>query len=89
MTRLHELHDDAPMLTTRQREVVEHALDVGYFEWPRRTSSEELAADLGVTRATCLEHLRKAEEKLLRHALDKEDEDDTLPGMSYVRAARS
>jgi len=56
-------------LTTRQHEVIQHALDAGYFEWPRRTKSEELAEQLGISRATFLEHLRKAESKLLTDAL--------------------
>ncbi|WP_266081949.1 helix-turn-helix domain-containing protein [Haladaptatus caseinilyticus] len=63
-----------PALTSRQREVVETALDTGYFEWPRRISSEELATELGITRGTCLEHLRKAQAKLLRDAVNSLDD---------------
>lgn len=68
--RLTQFGSDAPRLTDRQREVIEAALREGYFEWPRRIDSEELAAHLEISRATCLEHLRKAEGKLLRNALD-------------------
>ncbi|MFD1514233.1 helix-turn-helix domain-containing protein [Halomarina rubra] len=57
-------------LTTRQEEVVSAALDLGYFEWPRRLNSEELAAELDISRATLLEHLRKAESKLITAALE-------------------
>lgn len=60
-------------LTERQRETVEHAFERGYFEWPRAVSSEELAEDLGISRATFLEHLRKAEYKLLSRMLDDEN----------------
>lgn len=63
-----------PALTSRQREVVETALDAGYFEWPRQISSEELATELGITRGTCLEHLRKAQAKLLRDAVHSLDD---------------
>lgn len=52
-------------LTTTQREVYEHAREQGYYEWPRGTSTRELADDLGVSKTTLLEHLRKAESKLL------------------------
>ncbi|WP_459192680.1 helix-turn-helix domain-containing protein [Halosimplex sp. J119] len=52
-------------LTTTQREVFEHAREVGYYDWPRGTSTRELAADLDVSKTTLLEHLRKAESKLL------------------------
>ncbi|WP_254537422.1 helix-turn-helix domain-containing protein [Halomarina litorea] len=52
-------------LTAAQREVFEHAREQGYYEWPRQASTRELAADLGVSKTTLLEHLRKAEAKLL------------------------
>ena len=52
-------------LTTTQREVYEHAREAGYYEWPRGASTRELADDLDVSKTTLLEHLRKAESKLL------------------------
>ena len=52
-------------LTTTQREVYEHARDVGYYEWPREASTRELADHMDVSKTTLLEHLRKAESKLL------------------------
>lgn len=57
-------------LTERQYEVIEHALDAGYFEWPREITSEELAEEMEISRTTLLEHLRKAESKLLSDALE-------------------
>jgi predicted DNA binding protein len=52
-------------LTPAQREVFEHARKVGYYEWPRKSSTRELAEDLGISKTTLLEHLRKAESRLL------------------------
>lgn len=52
-------------LSQRQREVLELAQRRGYYEWPREISATELADELSVTKATVLEHLRKAEAKLL------------------------
>ncbi|RLM59256.1 transcriptional regulator [Halobellus sp. Atlit-31R] len=52
-------------LTTQQRHVFDHAQEAGYYEWPRQASTRELAADLDVSKTTLLEHLRKAEAKLL------------------------
>ena len=52
-------------LTTTQREVYEHAREAGYYEWPRGASTRDLADDLDVSKTTLLEHLRKAESKLL------------------------
>ena len=52
-------------LTTTQRQVYEHARNAGYYEWPREASTRELADELDVSKTTLLEHLRKAEAKLL------------------------
>lgn len=52
-------------LTPRQRQAYELARENGYYEWPRETSVQELADDLGVSKTTFLEHLRSAENHLL------------------------
>lgn len=52
-------------LSERQRQAFELAREEGYYAWPRGTSGAELAEELGVSKATFLEHLRKAEAKLL------------------------
>lgn len=49
----------------RQREVFHLAQQEGYYEWPRQTSASELADQLEISKTTLLEHLRKAEAKLL------------------------
>jgi predicted DNA binding protein len=71
---LSEFPGTDPALTDRQQEVIETALEAGYFEWPREISSEELAAKLEITRGTFLEHLRKGERKLLSGAVDSLDD---------------
>lgn len=58
------------LLSERQAEVVGLALAAGYYEWPRQTDAESLAAELDIAHSTFLEHLRKAESRLLRSALD-------------------
>jgi len=52
-------------LSERQREVFELAQDEGYYMWPRETSATELANKLDISKTTFLEHLRKAEAKVL------------------------
>jgi predicted DNA binding protein len=52
-------------LSPRQRDALELARTRGYYEYPRATTARALAAELGVSKTTFLEHLRKAEAELL------------------------
>ena len=52
-------------LTDRQREALETAFRAGYFEWPRGSTAEEVAAALDIAPPTLHAHLRKAERRLL------------------------
>lgn len=58
-------HNPLDELTPVQRETVERALELGYFDIPRGVSMEELAAELGVTPNAVSERLRRAERQLL------------------------
>lgn len=51
-------------LTDRQRQVLELAIEAGYFERPRHNNTGELADTLGISRATFTQHLRAAQRKL-------------------------
>lgn len=53
------------ILSARQREVFELARERGYYNWPREINATDLAEELGVSKATVLEHLRKAEARLV------------------------
>ena len=57
-------------LSPRQLLVLKTALDEGYFESPRRISSRKLAFLVGISQSTLLEHLRKAESKVIQIAFD-------------------
>lgn len=52
-------------LSERQREILQLARREGYYTWPRKISVTELAEGTDLSQATVLEHLRKAEAKLL------------------------
>jgi predicted DNA binding protein len=54
-------------LTHRQLAALRIALDNGYFDQPRGASVEELAAETTVSRSTFEEHLRKAQNKVMRN----------------------
>lgn len=54
----------APDLTARQATVLRAAVEDGYYEFPRRTSTAGLADRFDLARSTLEEHLRRAEGKL-------------------------
>jgi predicted DNA binding protein len=60
----------ANTLSERQREALEVALELGYYETPRQTTHEEIAAELGCAPNTATEHLQKGEAKLVQSGLD-------------------
>lgn len=61
--------DDLDALTIRQREVLETAYEMGYYEVPRRTSADRIARRLDLDRSTVTEHLQRAERNLLSAVL--------------------
>lgn len=52
-------------LTARQREVLNAAVDVGYYSAPREATHADVASVVGIAPTTVGEHLRKAEEHVL------------------------
>jgi predicted DNA binding protein len=56
---------DVRRLTDRQREVIETAYEMGYFEYPRGANATEVADRLDIQPSTFTEHLTAAQGKLL------------------------
>jgi hypothetical protein len=52
-------------LTPKQRQALLTAFALGYYDVPRRISSEDLSRHLNADKSTIVEHLRKAERKLI------------------------
>ena len=61
---------DRSRLTDRQREVLETAHEMGYFEYPKRANAGDVAEAIGISRSTFSEHLGAAQTKLLDAILE-------------------
>jgi PAS domain S-box-containing protein len=57
-------------LTEKQLDALQTAVYGGYYEWPRTSTSEELAATRDIAGSTFQYHLRAAERKLVTAVLD-------------------
>jgi hypothetical protein len=61
---------DRDRLTDRQREVLEAAYEMGYFEHPKGANAQEVARALDINSATLRGHLSAAQSKLLESVLE-------------------
>ncbi|WP_227354371.1 helix-turn-helix domain-containing protein [Haladaptatus salinisoli] len=61
--------DPAGQLTDRQKEILRAALAAGYYDIPRRATQRDLATELGLSRGTIGDHLRRAEAKIIRSVI--------------------
>ena len=62
---------DRNALTDRQREALELAHRLGYFEHPKEANAGDVAEEMGVNRSTFSEHLAAAQSKLLDAVLEE------------------
>lgn len=58
-------------LTKKQKEILLHAYDNGYFDHPRKINADQLARKIGIHKTTLLEHLHKAENQVIRNLIGK------------------
>ncbi|WP_257300492.1 PAS domain S-box protein [Haloarchaeobius sp. FL176] len=60
-------------LSPRQKEALQTAFRLGYFDWPREHSGEDIAETMDITQPTLNKHLRVAERKLVASVLEEMD----------------
>ncbi len=55
-----------PRLTARQREIITYASRQGYFELPKKVSTQQLAEHFGISTSAILNHIQKAEKIMVK-----------------------
>ncbi len=68
-----EKKEVSEFLTDKQREAVQQASYFGYYDWPREKSVTEICEILKIPKTVFLSHLRKAEQKIIKHFLEEKE----------------
>lgn len=64
---------DQGRFTDRQREVLQTAHEMGYFEYPKAANAQEVATQLDIDSSTFAEHLAAAQSKLMDAVVTSHD----------------
>ena len=55
----------SPSLSRRQSEVLSTAVQMGYYDYPKRCNQSEIAKHIGISQGTVAEHLQRAESNIM------------------------
>ncbi len=61
--------DVLAVLTDKQREVMVAAFQNGYYDFPKKISSRQLCQKVSISKPTLLQHMRKAEGRILKEIM--------------------
>lgn len=76
---VHQHSANEQMLTDRQREIVQAAVENGYYDTPRECSLTELAGTVGIAKSTCSSTLHRAEEAVVKEFVERQLTTDSTP----------
>ncbi len=65
----YQKHNLLNVLTEKQRDILINAHRYGYYKYPKKLNSEKLSEKVNIGKATLVQHLRKAEERLMDEIL--------------------
>ncbi|UCE37463.1 MAG: helix-turn-helix domain-containing protein [Thermoplasmata archaeon] len=65
----YQKHDILTVLTEKQKYILIAAMKYGYYSYPKKINSEQLSKKVNLSKATIVEHLRKAEERIMANIL--------------------
>ena len=67
---VHERRHPEQLLTYRQQEVLRTAVEMGYYDTPRKCTLTELAEELAIAKSTCSDILHRIEETIVKQFLE-------------------
>jgi hypothetical protein len=70
LDRVRQRVDPVRLLTDRQQELLLTAVELGYYDVPRRSTLTEVADHLGIAKSTCSETLQRVERTVVREFVD-------------------
>jgi len=68
--RIGGLEDESDILTDKEREILEYALAIGYFDSPKRAGIRKIAGHFGISISTASETIRRGIRKILMKHLE-------------------
>ncbi|WP_135305870.1 helix-turn-helix domain-containing protein [Haloarcula amylovorans] len=69
---VHQHTASEQLLTDRQRELVQTAVEEGYYDTPRGCSLTELAETVGIAKSSCSDTLHRAEETIIKSFVERQ-----------------
>ncbi len=76
---VHQHTASEQLLTDRQREIVETAVEEGYYDTPRGCSLTDLAGTVGIAKSSCSDTLHRAEEAIVKEFVDRQVTGESPP----------